>query len=194
MKDRPHLTLVPNDAALGVFELGSIARGVVVTDAIAKKAPVTLIASRPVSGGKFLVFFRGQVAEVEESFEIGREVAGRDLKDALFLSAAHESLFEFIPDPVTANLKDSEGSVMLVETETVCRSLSAADVALKAAGVKLCDMRLAVGIHGKAIFSLAGPLPDIEAARAAVAEREGEGARIEVIAAPAGEIAGRLFF
>ena len=73
--------------------------------------------------------------------------------------------------------------------------MEAADAAGKAALVALRDMRLATGIAGKAFFSMTGDLPDIEAASAAA--RDTAGSRLlllEVIAAPAPELVGRLIF
>ena len=45
--------------ALALVELSSIARGVVVTDAVCKKAPVDVVRSAPVSPGKFVSLFVG---------------------------------------------------------------------------------------------------------------------------------------
>ena len=45
----PHFADAP---ALGVLELSSIARGVQVADAVVKRAPSTLLLSRPVSGSE----------------------------------------------------------------------------------------------------------------------------------------------
>jgi microcompartment protein CcmL/EutN len=180
--------------ALGIFELSSIARGVVTADAIMKKAGVELLASRPVSGGKFLIFFRGGVAEVEESFAAGKSVAKDQVIDAFFVSALHPSIWPFLPDPMSETKKaHRQHAACIIESKTVCRAIWAADTALKVANVTMTDMRLAVGISGKAIFSLCGTLPDIQAAEEAMKEK-GEGLTIEVIPAPAAEISGRLFF
>jgi len=46
--------------ALGLLELSSIARGVVVADAALKRAPAVLLSSRTLSGGKHLVVARGR--------------------------------------------------------------------------------------------------------------------------------------
>src|SRR5882724_586296 len=67
--------------ALGVLEIGSIARGVVVADAALKRAPAVLLSSRAVSGGKHLVMLEGGVAEVEEAMHAGALAAGDRLLD-----------------------------------------------------------------------------------------------------------------
>jgi microcompartment protein CcmL/EutN len=184
--------------ALGIVELGSIARGVVVADAAVKQAPSLLLMSRPVSGGKHLVMMRGQVAEVEESMKVARQVAASALLDWLELPYLHEQIWPFLDQPVVARgWEGEEGaeSVAIVETETVCATIGAADAAAKAVPIVIRDMQLAVGIAGKAFFTFTGELADVEAA----AEAAGAYARdrvigVEVIAAPADEIRGRLIF
>jgi microcompartment protein CcmL/EutN len=188
--------------ALGILELGSIARGVVVADAAVKQAPSLLLMSRPVSGGKHLVMMRGEVAEVEESMKVARDIAASALLDWLELPYLHEQIWPFLDQPVVA--RDWEGeegagsvaiSVAIVETETVCATIGAADAAAKAVPIVIRDMQLAVGIAGKAFFTFTGELADVEAA----AEAAGAYARdrvigVEVIPAPADEIRGRLIF
>ena len=57
--------------ALGILEIATIARGIVVADAALKRAPAVLLHSRAVSGGKHLVMLEGGVAEVFESMAAG---------------------------------------------------------------------------------------------------------------------------
>ena len=182
--------------ALGVLELSLIARGVVVADAALKKSPVSLLASRPVSGGHYLVILRGDVAEIEEAMDAARERAADGLVDWLLLPYADHQLWPLIPDPVRGEgweEDDDAESVGIVETQTMCATLGAADAAAKAAEVVLRDMQLAVGIGGKAFFSMTGALHDVEAA--AEAAREHAGGRLlslEIVARPADELRGRL--
>lgn len=178
--------------ALAILELGSIARGVITSDAAVKRAPVTLLWSRPVSSGKHLVAFAGEVAEVEESLRAAQQVAGDALIDALYLPYADAQLWPLLsgdgdrPAPIDA--------VGVVETDTVCAAVRAADAAAKTAPVTLLDLRLAVGIGGKAFFTLTGELPDVEAAvdaaRGAVAPARILG--IEIVPAPHDDLRDRL--
>ncbi|MCG8424085.1 MAG: BMC domain-containing protein [Proteobacteria bacterium] len=182
--------------ALGIVELSSIARGVVVSDAAVKQAPSLLLMSRPVSSGKHLVVMRGEVAEVEESMRVARHSAAERLIDSLELPFADEQLWPLLDRPVEVTGWDSdELAVAIVETATVCAAVGAADAAAKTAAVVLRDMRLAVGIAGKAFFTMTGELHDVEAAASSAASYAGEHLiLVEVIAAPAAEIRGRLIF
>lgn len=198
--DAPDVTDVrgPDRCALGVLELASIARGVVVADAAVKRAPSLLLMSRPVSSGKHLVMMRGQVAEVEESMAAARAVASAALIDSLELPYAHEQLWPLLREPVEAagwHDDPAAESVAIIETATVCAAVGAADAAAKTAPVILRDMRLAVGISGKAFFSFTGELADVEAAAEAAQAHAGTRLiAVEIIARPADEIRGRLVF
>jgi microcompartment protein CcmL/EutN len=194
----PHFADRP---ALGILELSSIARGVLVADAVVKRAPSTLLLSRPVSGGKHLIMLRGEVAPVEESMAAGREVGAEKLIDDLELAYAHPQLWPLLRPSFEGVIRssrwDSDGSesVAIVETATVCAGVHSADAAAKVADITLRDMRLAVGIGGRAFYTMSGDLADIEAA--ALAARKIAHDRLlelEVIPAPADEISGRLIF
>jgi microcompartment protein CcmL/EutN len=152
--------------ALALLELESIARGMVVGDALVKRAPVEVAMAEPVSPGKYLVMFSGGVAEVEEALKAGIEVAGSTLLDKLFLPQAAPGLLAALEDRLDAA---TGGSFGMVETHSVASALLAADAALKRAQVALRRLRLARGIGGKGYFVLTGSLDMVEAAIEAAA-------------------------
>lgn len=151
--------------ALAVIETQSIARGFVVVDAVVKKAPVTVKLARPVSPGKFLLVFGGDVAAVLEAVEEGKSVAGSDVVDELFLPGAHAQLLPAIEKALVPAPGDA---IAVVETSTVAAAILAADVALKAVDVAVLQLHLALGVGGKGWFTIAGALADVEAAVDAV--------------------------
>lgn len=186
--------------ALGVLEIGTIARGVVVADAALKRAPAILLSSRAVSGGKHLVMLEGGVAEVEEAMAAGRLAAGSALLDSVELPAADDQVWPMLGAPVAPPdwTDDPEAeAVAIVETKTVCAAIAAADAAVKAAYVIVRDVRFAVDLADKAYFTLTGTLDSIEAAAAAAtAAATGAADRLvglEVIAQPSPDLRGRLF-
>ena len=200
--DRAHLAAVPAAApargpALGVLEIGTIARGVVVADAALKRAPAVLLASRAVSGGKHLVMLEGGVAEVDEAMQAGARAAADLLLDRVQLAAADDQVWPMLGAPVTpldwAGDGDAE-AVAIIETRTVCAAIAAADAACKVADVTVRDVRFAVDLAGKAYFTLTGTLDAIEAAADAATDAAGD--RIvgaEVIAQPSPDLRGKLF-
>lgn len=187
----------PRGPALGVLEIATIARGVVVADAALKRAPAVLLSSRAVSGGKHLVMLEGGVAEVDEAMAAGKLAAGDLLLDRVTLPAADPQVWPMLGAPVLPPDWDGEGgaeAVAILETRTVCAAIAAADAACKLADVTVRDVRFAVDLAGKAYFTLTGSLDAIEAAAAAA--REAAGDRLvggEVIAQPSPDLRGRLF-
>src|SRR6185437_5238715 len=82
--------------ALGFIELSSIARGLYLTDTIVKKAPVRVIASQPVSSGKHVILYIGDVASVEESHRAALDQAGGTLLKQIMIPGVHERLAPFL--------------------------------------------------------------------------------------------------
>lgn len=183
--------------ALGVLEIKTIARGVVVADAALKRAPAVLLSSRAVSGGKHLVMLEGGVAEVEEAMTAGKLAAGEHLLDRVELAAADDQVWPMLGAPVAPpDWTDDPGAeaVVIIETSTVCAAIAAADAACKVSHVTVRDVRFAVDLAGKAYFTLTGTLDAIESA--AHAAREAADQRLvgaEIIAQPSPDLRGRLF-
>jgi microcompartment protein CcmL/EutN len=151
--------------ALALVELGSIARGHRVADAMLKRAPVTLLRADFVSPGKFLVLVDGDTAAVDEAFRAGLEVAADRLVDKLFLPQAHEQLGAALRGEVGAQAAgEGVDALGVVETTTVAATIVAADAAAKAAAVRIIEMQLGRGLGGKAFFTVTGPLAEVEAA------------------------------
>jgi len=92
---------VTRGPALGVLEISTIARGIVVADAALKRAPAILMCSRAVSGGKHLVMLEGGVAEVCEAMIAGKLAAGDRLLDHVELAAADDQVWPMLGAPVT---------------------------------------------------------------------------------------------
>ena len=183
--------------ALGVLEIGTIARGVVSADAALKRAPAVLLSSRAVSGGKHLVMLEGGVAEVDEAITAGALVAGDKLLDRVFLAAADDQVWPMLgapAAPVDWASDPAAEAVAIIETATVCAAIAATDAACKVAEVVVRDVRFAVDLAGKAYFTLTGSLDSIQAAAQAAGEAGDQRiAGLEVIAQPSPDLRGRLF-
>ena len=149
--------------ALGLIETSSVARGIVVADAMVKKAPVRLVLARTISPGKHLVLVTGPVADVGEAMKIGFDVAAHTFVDRLELAQVAQPLL----DAVGGKVMRPARSVGIFETFSVSSALLAADAACKAAEVGICILRLGDGLGGKAYFVLDGEQSDVEAALAA---------------------------
>ncbi|MBN1825776.1 MAG: BMC domain-containing protein [Candidatus Eisenbacteria bacterium] len=178
--------------ALALLELDSIAGGYRAADALMKAARVRLLEMRPLDPGKFLILFRGPVGEVDAAYRRGRETAGEDLVDEVYLPAAHPSLFPLLEGKRPAASIEALG---VIETGSAASAVCAADAAAKAAEVALLRVHLARRIGGKGYLLLTGGQADVEAAVAAGAARARERERLVaevVIPAPTEEIFERL--
>lgn len=146
--------------ALGLVETTSIARGLVVADAMVKKAPVELVMARPVSPGKHIVLVSGEVADVEEAMAIAIDLAAATLVDRLTLAQVADALLFALRRAPT----EPSDAVGIFETFSVASTLLACDAACKAAEVSVAELRLADGLGGKAYFIISGTQADVEAA------------------------------
>lgn len=169
--------------AVASLELASVARGVVALDAMVKRAENTIAAARTLSPGRYLILLSGNVAEIEEAMDAGREAAGEDRVDEVLLRDPADQLRHALASELPFELDES---MAIVETTTVSSTLLALDRALKEAEVALLELRLGAGLSGKGIFTLTGALHMIEAARDAVTAvlQPERIVRIEVIAQP----------
>ncbi|MFT7622619.1 MAG: microcompartment protein CcmL/EutN [Myxococcota bacterium] len=163
------------------MELTGIARGMVVCDAMVKRAGVQVLKSHPIDPGKYLIVFAGPVAEVEEAMDAAEEAGGDTILDRLLLPNAHESL---LPAVAGRTKRPQVESLGIVETHTLAGAVLGLDAALKAAYVWPMELRLGAGLGGKGYFVLTGELHDVEAALEAAVDVAGADAMIEIIARP----------
>lgn len=175
--------------ALALVEIGSLARAYAVLDAVAKKAPVTVVGFDEVSPGKTLLTFVGGEAEVEESLVQARVLTGDALLDHLYLPGVHPSVVAALRGSVP---RQSVDALVAVETRCAAAAVRAADAGLKAAQVELIRLKLARGIGGKGLLLFTGELYDVQAAAEAAAGAAGEGQVVgtEVVAQPHPEVVG----
>jgi microcompartment protein CcmL/EutN len=151
------------EPCIGMLELGSVARGVEVADAVLKEAAVELLFATPVHPGKYVVLFTGAVADVRASARRGVELAGSDLVDQLLIPNVNEQIVPMLKRR-GGRINGQLDALGIVETATVSAAIVAADVALKTASVDLIDLRIANGLGGKSFFVLTGEVSDIRSA------------------------------
>lgn len=177
--------------AIGLVEMTSIARGIVACDAMAKKAPVTVLRSQTICPGKYIVLIAGEEQSVRESLEVGVHHAGGYLVDRLLIPNLHPQV---IPAIVSAQPLPGLEAVGIIETFSVAAAILAADAACKAAEITLIEVRLGMGLGGKAYVTLTGALHMVEAAVSGGVGAIDSGLllRHEVIPAPHADLAKAL--
>ncbi len=152
------------EPAIALIELSSIAAGVLTCDAMVKEAPVRLVEAKPVSPGKYIVLVAGDEASTEASYRRGIEVGGDAVLDHLHIPNLDAQVLPTIGGGARLDAFDSAG---VIETTTVAAVILAADAAAKAAPVILAEVRLAIGLGGKAFVVMSGDIADVEASVAA---------------------------
>jgi len=170
--------------ALALIELDSVARGLRAVDAMVKQATVTIHEANLIEPGKYLILFSGLVAEVEESFGAACTVGADRVVERMLLPVVHPGLTQGLMGVMDVDDPDCVG---VVEGKHVPGVLEACDRSLKDADVKLCGVRVAGSLGGKAYYVVHGAQHDVEAALAAgkrVLDKRGTLFAIERIARP----------
>lgn len=150
-----------NSVVLGVLEFSSIAIGIKALDEMLKIAPVRIIEARTICPGKYLIVFSGDVASVEFSFRQGFEVGKELVVDSLFLPLVHDDVIPAIGKKIVS---EEWNAIGVIETLSVASSIEAGDTAAKVGGIRIIEIRLAIGFGGKSYVKIQGSLDAVEAA------------------------------
>ena len=148
--------------SIGLIELGSIAAGFEVADAMLKAADVEILLARSICSGKYMVLIGGDVAAVKASVEAGTTIGRGSIIDTFVIPNVHDSVFPAISGGTKVETFNALG---IIESFSVTSLIEAADAAVKAAAVELIEIRLAMALGGKAFCTMTG---DVAAVKAAV--------------------------
>lgn len=158
-------------AAVGMAEYTSIAAGMEAADRMVKTADVTPLFFKTICPGKYLAAVSGDVAAVDASLAAAREVKPSSLADWLVLPNIHKDVIAALAG--CAPIKE-RGSLGVIETFSVSAAIVAADAAVKAAHIRLMDVRTALGLGGKGYVLLTGDVAAVQAAVHAGSDRAGD--------------------
>jgi microcompartment protein CcmL/EutN len=160
----------PAPPSLGLIELSSICRGIETADRMLKAAQVSLVLSRTICSGKYLVLVAGEVHDVQASVEAGLDLARECVVDSFVIPDVHPDVFPALTSTGVLTRREALG---VLEAFSVAALVEAMDRVAKAAPVELVECRLAMALGGKAFLVFTG---DVDAVKASVA------AGVEVIA------------
>src|SRR5450432_1431357 len=82
--------------SLGLIELTSIASGFLVCDSMLKAADVSVVLSRSICSGKYMVMVRGDVSAVQAAVSGGVSGARFSVIDSFVITNLHEDVFPAI--------------------------------------------------------------------------------------------------
>jgi microcompartment protein CcmL/EutN len=147
--------------AIGLLELNSIAKGIEATDLMLKASDVELLMSRSICSGKYVVLVRGDVAACASSVAAGEAVGRESVADSIVIPNLHEQIF---PAIAQANLIEDVEALGVLEAFDVASLIEGTDAAVKAAQVRVLEIRLAMALGGKAFSVLTGQVAAVRAA------------------------------
>ncbi len=157
--------------ALGMIEFNSIAAGIEASDAMVKAAFIRPMFFKTICPGKFLTAVSGDVADVKASIKAGLNIHPTTVVDHFVIpNICGEVIKAMSP---AANFKEVN-AMGIIETFSAASSVIAADIAFKAAQITIADIRIAMGLGGKAYTVLVGDVSAVTAATNAGADYVGQ--------------------
>ena len=147
--------------SIGLVEFKTVPVAVYAVDAMLKAAQVELVFSAPMCPGKYVVIITGDVSSVKTSVGVGVSEGGMYVISSQILTNIHKDV---LPAIAGVNFGGEIRSLGLLETMSAISAVRAADIAAKAANVKLIDCRLARGLGGKSYIIVTGEVSSVKTA------------------------------
>jgi microcompartment protein CcmL/EutN len=147
------------EEAIGILEVSSIAAGFNVADEMLKGGEVELVLSRTVCSGKYIVLITGATAAVTSSVKKGEETADFTFIDSFVIPNIHPQVLGAVRGANEIKLKEALG---VLESFSIASLIEGSDAAVKKAPVNLLEIRLAVGLGGKAFVTMTGTVADVK--------------------------------
>jgi bacterial microcompartment shell protein len=147
--------------SIGLVELSSIAAGMQAADIMLKTSQVELILSRTICSGKYMVLVGGDVAEVQTAVDAVSHSLDYAIIDTFVIPNVHKDIFPALSGH--SNTEELE-SLGILESFSVASLIEGADAAVKAATVKLIEIRLAMALGGKAFCTITGEVAAVTSA------------------------------
>lgn len=179
--------------AIGMIEVNSIARGILIADQMVKTSDVEIVTANSVCPGKYIAIVHGEVSSVETSVKAGLNVAGDFFVDSIVIPNVHPSVF---PAIVAGTMPDEVKALGILESYSLSTMVIAADAVLKVADLQAIELRLGTGLGGKSYFTYTGDVAAVKAGNEAGKEVVGEKGMLinaEVIPSPDKKLIRTLF-
>lgn len=161
--------------AVGLIEFNSIAAGIEAADYMLKASQVEPLMLKTICPGKFVVGVHGMVASVEAAMQAGLASSPETTVD-------HFTIPNITPEVITAmscGVEHVTGAALaVIETFSVASTIVAADTAAKTADVQIAEVRIAMGLGGKAFTLLSGDIAAVQMAADSAADVVAESAML----------------
>ncbi|MFP4498228.1 MAG: BMC domain-containing protein [Vulcanimicrobiota bacterium] len=168
--------------AIAMVEFLSMAKGIEACDAMLKVAPVEVIEAHPVCSGKYFVIITGDVDAVQTAEAEGRRIGQHFVVDSFVIPNVDPQIYPALKSAVDIKELQAMG---IIETFSAAACVRAADEAVKTSAVTLLEIRLCMGMGGKALVTMTGDVSAVEAAvRAGVDEIVNDGTLVTSVVIP----------
>ncbi len=157
-----------------MIAVGDVPSGLAALDALAKEAPVEVIAAGTIQSGEYLIAFAGEVEPVEMALARAVAAAREAVGDVVMLPYAEARIVPAFLEGVVRWPAPGD-TLGVIQTSSPPTLLRAVDAALKGAEVDLVELRLGDGLAGKGLAMLWGGTHDVEAALALAEATFGRG-------------------
>lgn len=147
--------------AIAFFEVSDIAAGLPLADKMLKAAPVALLRSGIVSGGKYLILLAGTVGAVETAFEIAQSDTASGLNDKLFLPDVDDSVYQALTGK--SQIAEYE-AVTILQSSSIAVIIELADSIIKNSEVALVRLHAGEGYAGNGFALFNGTLNNVQIA------------------------------
>jgi len=149
------------ESNIGAVEFKSIAKGIFVTNEMLKSAKVSLMLATTLCPGKYLTIVEGETSAVEKAVETADRLGGRHVFSSFVINGVNREIIDSISG---RSRKVLRGSMGIVESQHMANIISAADVSLDSAEVKIVDFRLGKGCGVNSFYIITGTLAAVDAA------------------------------
>ncbi|HSL87207.1 MAG TPA: BMC domain-containing protein, partial [Bacteroidales bacterium] len=129
---------------------------------------VELIMSNAICPGKYVSIIAGELAQIRNAIELGKTLGGVFKIEAEMIANIHPDILPALSG--TAEIDDIT-SIGVIETMSALNSIMTADIARKAANVRLIEVRIARGLGGKGFTIFTGEISAVKRAISAVNEK-----------------------
>lgn len=147
--------------SIGLLELSSIAAGMQAADIMLKTSEVELIISRSICSGKYMVLVGGDVAAVNSAVDSAVEQVEFAVIDTFVIPNVHKDIFPALSGHSGVENLEALG---IIESFSVASLIEGADAAVKAATVRIIEIRLAMALGGKAFCTITGDVAAVQSA------------------------------
>lgn len=149
------------ESNIAAVEFKSVSRGMMVTDEMLKAARVNLILATPLCPGKYLTIVEGDVPSVQRAAETADLIGERHVFSSFVITALNTEIIEALGGKRSEDLGESMG---ILESFQMSNLLSAADISLDSAEVKISQFRLGRGCGVNSFYIVTGKLAAVEEA------------------------------